>query len=393
MRRMLFRVFLVLLAVLPFSPVSQAQHAFELPMPIPPWVKEGVCVVYTVQTGGRAWEEMGSAIALTGYTILLVTNVEGKRVYGLEIRLFNPSGTWNTNTAVKLLNTPFSFLSIAPDVVETILRESERYLEQGILVEGGPVGNDLFYFAMTSQRDNEEIVTSYEYSRDGVIKRGSFTRRSAKGVEAASVELVGVYEVELPTVSETPAVAKQSVAYGCSQGSMGVWVPCGRVELMFEKMDGSISRYRHSVNGQVTQTTVLGTPLFGPFYLHPELLRRKTILAIPEIDFRIETAGVGQRGGTLVVFSIGGQVASQGEYDPATGLLWNVTFQEMGLTVNLELLQGGLPSNGGNVTPPSDGGDAEQEVLTTPYSGEVGQEEEMFLFPPGEEGFLGTESE
>lgn len=372
-KKILWMLFVVSFAF-PFVPTVQAQNLLRATMPLPSWVKEGVCVVHAHQGGVQVGGDVDSSATLGGYTILLVTNIEKDRAYGIEYRIFGSSGKWSMHSSVKLLNTPMSFFYFPPEIAEQALREKEEYYNQGVIVEGGPVREGLFYFAMTRRGADEETVTSYEYTRDGIIKSSTFTRKSPRGMEIASLNLVGIYEVQLPFHLEAPQIAQQSVTYRVTYGAMGIWTPRGTLSIEPIGTEGRILRFQLTPTGQMSQTTeVLGTPIIGPFYIHPELLRESTIFAIPDIGFHIGVTGQGQRGGTLVTFSLNGQTLVESEYDSANGLLLSSTHNDFEFTVHLELQEE-------NASTPESG----EELAPLPF--EEGMEEEVPLFSPWDQG-------
>ncbi|MEN2983678.1 MAG: hypothetical protein ABDH25_01460 [Dictyoglomaceae bacterium] len=319
-----------------FSQNTDTSPRKEILMPIPSWIKEGTCVVYSMEVGSRVGigAESSAGVA-SGYHIYIVTTIQNNRVYGITYNLLRDSrsGEWILNSNILLLNTPNAGLYLLPKVVEQVLKDREIYAQYGTIVEGGPIGKDLYYFAVTTQTQDEITTTSEQFTSEGIIQRSTFTRKNPQGGEAGRKTLVGIYNLSFPTNLNFPEIGKRNVSYALYSVIMGITQPLSNVNLRFLNIEGNIANYQISYYGRINQTsTVIGDKIFGPYYINPVLLKRKPIISIPQIGFSIDTAGYAQSGGILVVLSLSGTPISQQVYDPNTGLLLEFITPSAGFT-------------------------------------------------------------
>lgn len=324
-----------------FSQVTSNPLQKETLMPIPSWVKEGVCLVYKTEVGGRVGAGAeSSAATLMGYSIYIVTSIQGNKVYGFRYDILSTMrGEWSINSKFTLLNTPASGFYLHPKLVEQALRDRALYAQSGIIVEGGPIGKDLYYFAVTTRTQDEITTTMDQFNSEGIIQKSTITRKNPNGAEAGNRVLMGMYNVSLPKGLTLPQIARTSVSYYYSSIIMGMASPMGTTSFRFIGEEGKIANYETISNmgyGTSTGRTV-GDVYFGPFYINPILLRKTPIISIPQIGFSMNTAGYGQMGGILVTISISGQPVAQYEFDPNTGLLLNGSFYYTGNIIYFEV--------------------------------------------------------
>lgn len=308
----------------------------EILMPIPSWIREGTCVVYNTEVGTRVGiGAESSAGIMAGYSIYIVTTIQKDRVYGIKYEIFRDSRTreWIINSNILLLNTPGVGLYIHPKIVEQTLKERDFYAQNGIIVEGGPIGKDLYYFAVTTQSQDEITTTSEQFTSEGIIQLSTITRKNPRGGEAGRKTLVGIYNLNLPNLS-LPDIAKRNVSYALYSVIMGITQPLSNANYRLLNVEGNIAIYQINYWGNITRTTTgIGDRFFGPFYINPALLKRKTIISIPQIGFSLDTAGYGQRGEVLVVLYLSGQPLGQSLYDSNTGLLLEFVYPTAGFTM------------------------------------------------------------
>ncbi len=332
MRRITFLLILILILFTNFSfpQASSDLSKKEALMPIPSWVKEGVCLVYKVEVGGRVGiGSESSAASLFGYSIYIVTSIQENRVYGLIYTLLSSlRGEWTLDSKFQLLNTVGSGFYLHPKVLEETLRDRALYAQYGITVEGGPIGGNLYYLAITTRTQDEITTTMDQFTAEGIIQKSTLTRKNPKGGEAGNKVLVGLFKVSLPQGLKLPEISKGNVSYLLSYVIMGIISPLGTVSYKFIGAENKITNYEaiSNLNYGTFTSKVLGDTYFGPFYINPSLLKMNPIISIPQIGFSINTAGYGQRGGILVTLSLSGQPIGQFEYDPNTGLLLSFSY-------------------------------------------------------------------
>lgn len=317
---------LIILITITLSQTNLNPLQKEILMPIPSWVKEGTCVVYKLEGGTRVGKGAeSSAVYGTGYSIYLVTSISNNKVIGIvyNIQYYPTSGDWSFFSQMQVLNKVGAGLYLHPKIIEQALKDRELFAQYGISVEGGPIGKDLYYFAITTRTQDEITTTADTFTSEGLIKKSTITRQNPQGGDAGKKELIGVYNISLPQNLKIPDIVRQKVIYSLSTVIMGISSYAGSVSYSLTNIEGKLVNF-------VTQSTIgyssssgkaIGDPLIGPFYINPALLKRNPIITIPQIGFSLSTAGYGPNGGILVVLSISGQPLSQSEYDPNTGLL------------------------------------------------------------------------
>lgn len=110
-------------------------------MPIPSWVKEGVCLVYKIEVGSRVGIGSESfAATLMGYSIYIVTSIQGNKVLGIMYNIFSTiRGEWSIDSKFNILNTLGLGFYLHPKIVEETLKDRALYSQSGVIVEGGPI--------------------------------------------------------------------------------------------------------------------------------------------------------------------------------------------------------------------------------------------------------------
>lgn len=343
MKKIIFLIFIFTLLTLstPYSQITGVLPEKESLMPIPSWIKEGVSVVYSVEAGSRVGIGAESSSAyLTGYIIYLVTTIQNNRVYGMIFNILSNHnrGEINFDLNLKLLNTPGAGLYLHPKTVEGVLKDRDLYAQQGIVVEGGLVGSDLYYFSVTTPTVDEITITSEQFTSEGIIKKSTITRKSTRGGEAGNKNLVGIYNINLPLDLKLPDIARRDVSYAVYGIGMGITNYWGNTNYRFLSSEGNIANYQIVSTDYISGNTQgVGDRFFGPFYINPALLRRKPIISIPQIGFSLDSVGYGQNRGVLLVLSLSNQPIAQWEVDPNTGLFLNVTYPKTGFIVHAQI--------------------------------------------------------
>lgn len=299
---------------------------------LPSWLKEGVCVVYQMEGGSRVGIGAESSSVYTrGYIVYVILAIQDRVPYGLEISYFRDMrGSYSIKQDVKALDARRTFLYIDPNDVRQFLSERQLQAQYGIVVEGGPLPDGTFYFA-TTRRSQDEITTqSFVYTADGAIKVASITKQHANGADAGKLTLVGIYQTNLPKLT-LPSVARESPTYVLAyQNLFGQLEPWAYSKVTSAQVDRSVVRYSVTASGRVSRNyEVVGTPLFGPFYINPELLKNQMIVSVPDIGFSFRVTGTGPNGGSLVTIFFENQPAAHMEYDTRTGLLLLHEFMEI----------------------------------------------------------------
>ncbi len=264
----------------PLGPIPMEKY------PIPGWARLGTVLVYRVEGGlSTVGEGGGSAFHSTGYMIVIITDVDDKEAYGITIIYYTEPDIMLTSPQVSPLN---GMVFINPEQVLKILARKGEYAKDGIAVSGGKDQNG--YSLIISYKTTTTMVVIDE---GGKILYYSYKDATLDSSQVVIARFLKALTVNWPELS-FPQIAKSSHVYNLSfySGITGVTSPVGTSEIEYIKTEGRVAYYNQTISTYdslgtpITQTLkVLGVPSYGPFYIHPSLLKLETIVNIPEINF------------------------------------------------------------------------------------------------------------
>ncbi|PLV60402.1 hypothetical protein [Thermotoga sp. KOL6] len=298
MKRWMFFVYLLLLGTLTlgqyegFFPnqnqiLEQIIPRIGAKYPLPEWVSPGLVVLYSVQAGNRtAGEEGQSGYYANGYSILLVTNVANNISYGIWITILSDlEGMTQVNTSSTALP-----IYINPEQIRDILAQSAELAKQNIIVSGGQNPDGSFLLSYTFQSDLYG-ASSYNFivSQEGRILKFIFLEKQPTGTSLAEYTFLKTFHVDWPKL-EFPEVAQESHSYTILSSALGYWTPIGKTIVNFNGFQGPLAVYDvsyqlYDVPYSNPNSKLTAIPEVGPFYIHPSLLQKDTILEIPDIAF------------------------------------------------------------------------------------------------------------
>jgi len=342
MKKLIFISLLIsLITISIFAQTSQTPLNFTK---IPSWVKPGITLVYQIQigTGTRMGEDFSGASA-QGYQIYAVTNIDKSYVYGISLLIVQSisSGYPSLSLSVDILNGK---IFLDPKEVQDYVKKAKTAgLPPGLKYEFGPYGDKLYYFLIESS-DYQSMERSLTFFDDkGMVQKSSMLEKQGlNSSTAGEMQLVGVYNLNMPNITTPPQAVKLSPTYqfyssvSLFQGYTGMSAPLGMGRYSVASSMGTA--FLIDIQGQVRKQA-LGNFYLGPYYIHPLLLKQNSIISIPQIGFSWNVVGNGQYGGLLTQITINGTPIAQFEYDPNTGLLLSATIpQGEGLYVSYFLV-------------------------------------------------------
>ena len=290
----------------------------------PDWVKRGLTVSYRAQllAGTKSGGSAGSGDAL-----FLVEGVDGGKPYGHFFLFANTYGGVFSYGLSGYLTLPNPSFFVEPREVDRWLKEKPP---ENCRVMGKP--GDI---TVECKVKGEEQVFRIKYDRSGLIREmitGAWKRGEGWYSQQVRLSLTGKGEVKLPPSKKPPRVASTSRTYNLYLVSPMGTVPSGTLQVQYLGKEGSLLKY--SLTGTGYSREVYGTPLMGPHYMSPELLKRATIISVPEAGFQVKaTAGVGR---TTVRLIYRGNLVEERVYD-SSGLLLKATIPSVGGYTVIEL--------------------------------------------------------
>ncbi len=345
MRRVLF--FLIFISA--FS-VSIAQMGLQVPQnpfgpmtmgkyPPPSWIRPGLTIVYQVEGGSRtAGKEGGSAYYSTGYMIMIVTDVVQNVVYGISIVCFTSPDIMLNPVQVYPLN---GMAFMTPQGIQDMLKHKDEYAKDGIAVSGGRAQNGIFLTVTYKTTTTMVVIDDM-----GRILQFSYKSTDPNSSQVMMGKLLGYTTANWPVVNSFPQIAMGSYTYRVSTytAMMGGYSSVvGTSQIRYAGVQGRVARYNqtfqtYGTTGMPAQQTnqVFGVPSYGPFYVHPSLLRVQTILNIPDINFRWYNTPSQSGYGIDSVIEIGGMEVARTTFD-SRGLAIKSVLYNMGIYVVSEL--------------------------------------------------------
>jgi len=330
---MRLRAILIFLVLAVVSSLAQVDPSLLLPQnyPVPNWVKPGLVVVYQHE-GGTQSGGGESAASGKGFRIDIVTDIEKNTVYGIEfIVLVSPSTYQITFQPFKVMPL---FVFIHPNAVQDLLKKSDMYAKQGIVVRGGRVSENSIWLGIAYNVSSQDFWISNE----GLVQRVQVLVKQREGSAVVMSQNVKHFYIEWPNIKEFPPVARESHTYNIYTSMYGFTNLAGSSSYRLSNVQGRVARYSilQSTSGMSTPTESMGVPSFGPFYIHPSLLKKDVILQIPEIGL-VWKNEQGMYGVDTVVY-FKGQECFRASFDER-GLLMGVQHLYSGLIFSAELIQ------------------------------------------------------
>ncbi len=267
----------------PLGPLAVGKY------PPPDWIKPGVVLVYHVEGGSRtAGEGSGSALYSTGFIIMIVTNVVRNSVYGITLSCFTRPDIMLTPPQVYVLN---GIAFVTPREIEDILSRRDEYAKDGIAVGGGKTENG--YFLTVSYKTSTTMI---EVDETGKVIQFSFRETNPSFSQVAMGRFLEQTRANWIFTDSFPRVAMGSYTYtlGSYSPITGYASSIGTSKISFLNVRDGLALYDQTITIQdpssgipIHQTNrIFGVPSYGPFYVHPDLLRVQTIIEIPGVNFR-----------------------------------------------------------------------------------------------------------
>ncbi len=294
------------LGLLPFFLAALAQFAPPSTPAgtLPRWLQPGAVYVYRVETQGP----MGTQEAKVAYLVEAV----GKQWAAVKMITVGdrPPQLATMMLAVNAAQSPFF-------VTPTLRQQVASGQVPGARLEGN---------TLILSQQGSEIRTTFD-PQNGLVT-ASETRMQAMGQTLRTVmRYEGSTRVSLPDLP-LPQAASASPHYRFSQQS-----PMGQVsgEIRYQRIavDGNVVVYQVFNKSDLTQGAEIptgimaGSPIEGPFYVHPALFQGKTpgavLQTIPEIGYRLEYRRT--QGGEALLALHRGPVEITLHADPQTGVL------------------------------------------------------------------------
>ncbi len=301
------------------------------------WISKGLVVVYSAEGGSSSQvnPQEASAVYGRGYKIYTVFMKEGNEVYGLEqLMLFSQtSGSVFYQSTVNEFNiqkTGTSFY-LNPDQLEKEIKSKSTLPRNCKLF--GKAGN--ISLVCNQNGIESKIVLVYD-TKTGLIKESIGSQKSNVQGNLSQMRLSYLthFYIDIPDVKNFPEAALNSYTYRIiSSSPMGVF-PTGSLSIKYKNKINKVAFY--SMDYQGFPIDMIGIPYVGPHYLHPALLRKKSLLEVPQIGFKMELSP--EDGKVILNHIWNGNIILQQEYDKKTGLkLKEVQPMGMGINIILEL--------------------------------------------------------
>ncbi len=302
---------------------------FSQNYPVPEWVKPGLVVVYQHEGGTQSG---ASAASGSGFRIDIVTDVEKNTVYGIEfIVLFSPSTYQITFQPFKVMPL---IVFIHPNAVQDLLNRADMLAQQGIVVRGGRVSENSIWLGIAYNVSSTDIWIS----NDGFVQRLQYLVRQQEGSAVVQSQYMKHFYIEWQNIKEFPPVARESHTYNIYTSLYGFTTLGGSASYRLSNVQGRVARYSifQSASGMSAPTEGIGVPSFGPFYMHPSLLKKDVIIEIPEIGLVWQNEQ-GMYGIDTVVY-FNGQECFRASFDER-GLITGVQYLYAGMIFSTELIE------------------------------------------------------
>jgi len=269
----------MLFAITTLTAFAQADLSLLLPReyPVPEWVKPGLVLIYQQEGGSRSIG--ASATSGSGFRINVVTNLENSEIWGIEFLVLTNLSTY------QIMVQPFKVMPLLvflhPDAIQDLLNQADMLAQQGIVVRSGTVSENSVWVGIEEDVSSTDIWVSTE----GLVQRLQYLVREQEGSGVVQSQYLKHLYIDWPKVNEFPYVAQESHTYDIYLASYGVTSYAGSVSYELSNVQGGIAGYRavQYSSGVSLPSEIMGVPSFGPFYVHPELLKKDVILEIPEI--------------------------------------------------------------------------------------------------------------
>jgi len=293
-------------------------------------------------SGTRIGDDFSGGAA-QGYYIYVVTNIDKLNVYSISLLITQSisSGYPSLNLSTELLNGK---IFIDPQEAEDYVKKVKvAGLPPGLKYEFGPYGNNLYYFLIEASDYQSMERILFILDNKGIVQKISILEKQRlSSSTAVELQLVGVYNTNIPQITSPPPAVKFSPTYqfyssvSLFQGYHGMSTPLGMGR--FAALSSSGTLFLIDVQGQVRKQAI-GNYYLGPYYINPQLLRQNSIISISQIGLSWDIVGRGQYGGILTQVNMREYPIAQYEYEPNTGLLLNATIpQGEGLYVSMFLV-------------------------------------------------------
>lgn len=307
-----------------FRPGARLSLFFKYP--IPEWVRPGLVVVYQHEGGTQSGE---SALYATGYRILIVTDVQNNVSYGIGITLLIHPTDYSIMFTSELNPVP---VFVHPQEIQDALDNADVY--EGTVVQGG---RDIDNSIWIEIADNFSS-TAVWISEDGLVKRYQFLERQNQGSGVVRGEYLTHFYIDWPD-EDFPPVAQENHTYNIYSAAFGFMALQGSVSSEFLGVQGNIARYSatYSMGTAFPQKAeLIGFPSIGPFYIHPDLLKRDVVLEIPDIGFVWQNEP-GSYGVDSVIYFNGQECYRASCYE--NGLAAEIKTVQMGLVIVQQLVE------------------------------------------------------
>ncbi|BER93195.1 hypothetical protein QBE54_00870 [Thermatribacter velox] len=227
-------------------------------------------LIYQQEGGSRSIG--ASAASGSGFRINVVTNLENSEVWGIEFLVLTNLSTY------QIMVQPFKVMPLLvflhPDAIQDLLNQADVLAQQGIVVRGGAVSENSIWVGIEEDVSSTDIWMSTE----GLVQRFQYLTRQHEGSGVVYSQYLKHLYIDWPRVNEFPLVAQESHTYDIYITSYGVTSPAGSGSYELSSVQGEIARYRvvQFYSGMsLPSEEVMGVPSFGPFYVHPELLKKR----------------------------------------------------------------------------------------------------------------------
>ncbi len=283
--------------------------------PLPAWIHPGVAFIYSAP-----------GIGLTN--VYLVTDVAGTRAYGLSITLMQFSGAspMAQITAQVLIQNGAGLFYVNPQAAADYLRLAKAHPQPGVQVSGGP---GILAIEYQSQNGKTSVALRYD-PQTGIVTEATtsstFPTQEGPKTQAAALRYVGYQTFTRQSPPDFPPAARESHAYQilatpAVPGGAGMTMPSGQINIRPMQLAKPLAQFQVQVQMQgypMTQT-LGGLTALGPHYLHPALLSRQAIFALPKLGLSLTVSG------DTVTLAWGQMPLVTSRIQPQTGLLLEQT--------------------------------------------------------------------
>jgi len=238
--------------------------------PLPDWIRPGVAFLY---------QDMSGRITQA----YLVTDLAPDGAYGLVLTLVQSPGSppMYQLEALPLVQNGAGFFYLHPEAVADAVREAQANPTPGLKVVGGSG-----WFAVESQGPAGTTQYAFRYDPEtGLVQEAAVSERYPKGTQAVSYRYLGYQTFDWQSPAEFPPAAHEPHAYELATAVAGFGNPLGLLEIQPLQLTRPLALFQLTANlgGYPQSDRAGGLTALGPHYLHPELIRRGTVFALPKL--------------------------------------------------------------------------------------------------------------